>query len=554
MNSAEGVRILVVIPARGGSKRIPRKNVQLMGGKPLILYAVENALSLKDFYDADVAASTDDEELAHIVEAKDVEVLKRGEKLSSDRVTLDPVIYDSVIRMEENSGRQYDIIITMQATSPTLKKETLRRAVEHFLNSDFDTLISVVNKPHLSWTRKDGLILKNYEERLNSQELPPNYLESGAFLMTRRSSLKENSRIGEKVSIYETSPEEAIDIDNYVDWIAAEAVLNRKRILFRTVGKRQLGMGHIYRCISLAYKLVGHELLFVTDSESRMGIERLKESFFPYRVVEDDDDFEDVLVDFKPDIVVNDILDTDEGLMKMERRHTKRIVNFEDTGSGAYLADAVINALYENHADKPGNVYEGSDYYFIRDEFLEETPKEFSEECLNIMVIFGGADPSDLTGRLYDIAKVLHDKMPRAEFHFIIGFAYLYPEKIKSLPEKNIFVHRDVKRVSSFMKKSDLAITSQGRTIYELASMGVPAIVLAQNDREAEHVFGGIRNGFINLGVGERTDAITIIKTIQWLADTPNVRREMRMLELDKEFTRGRKRVIGLILNDEECV
>ena len=118
--------------------------------------------------------------------------------------------------------------------------------------------------------------------------------------------------------------------------------------------------------------------------------------------------------------------------------------------------------------------------------------------------------------------------------------------------ENHIFVHKDVKRVSSYMNKADLAITSQGRTVYELASMGVPAIVLAQNEREAEHVFAGIQNGFINLGIGSEQDAITIVQTVRWLIDTPKVRREMRNLQLAKEFHNGQQRVIRLILGETE--
>ena len=100
------------------------------------------------------------------------------------------------------------------------------------------------------------------------------------------------------------------------------------------------------------------------------------------------------------------------------------------------------------------------------------------------------------------------------------------------------------------MSKMDLAITSQGRTVYELASMGVPAIVMAQNDREAKHVFAGIQNGFINLGIGREQDDSTIISTIKWLIMTPNVRSEMRRLQLLKDFSKGHERVIHLILND----
>ncbi len=545
------MKILAIIPARGGSKRIPRKNVRLMNGKPLIMYSVENALSLKDKYDADVAVSTDDEELSGIAADHGAEIVTRGEELSGDKVTLDPVIYDAVLKMEEKHGK-YDVVITMQATSPTLNKKTLTSAVEYFAQGGFDTVISVTNKPHLSWTKKDGKIVKNYEERLNSQFLPPNYLETGAFLITKRECVNEKGRIGENVSVYETSPEEAVDIDSYTDWIEAEAILKRKRVLFRAVGQRRLGMGHIYRCLSIAYKLIGHEVMFVTDSESEMGIEKLKSAFFPYEVIENDDDYEKVLKSWKPDIVVNDILDTEESVVRLEKRYAKRVVNFEDTGPGARLADAVINALYENHDDKPGNVYEGSDYFFIRDEFLEENPKEFSDECKNVMIMFGGADPSDLTGKLYRICQELSASAPGTAFHFITGFAYEKKDSIKDIPEKNIYVHNDVKRVSLFMKKADLAVTSQGRTIFELASMGVPAIVLAQNEREAQHVFAGIQNGFINLGIGSRTDDRTVIQTMKWLMETPNVRKEMRNIELTNEFHMGQKRVTDIILKDSK--
>lgn len=545
------MKTLIVIPARGGSKRIPRKNVRIMCGKPLICYSIENAKALKQYMDVDVAVSTDDEELGGIVEKRGVEVIKRPAELATDKVTLDPVIFHAVNYMEEKKGIRYDTVITMQATSPTLKFETIKAAIEFFENSEWDTVISAMNKPHLSWGLRDGVITKNYEKRLNSQELPPNYLETGGFLITRRDCVNENGRIGEKVNIFEISEEEAMDIDTYSDWILCENILRRKKIVFRTVGKMQLGMGHVYRCLTLAYKLTGHEITFVCDKDSDIGIAKIKESNFPIEVVYSEQDFEAFLKKEQPDILVNDILDTTEEYMTMVSKYCKRVVNFEDVGSGAKYADAVINALYEK-GEKLHNEYYGSKYFCIRDEFLEEHPKEFSEEVENVMVIFGGADPSDLTGRLYDICKVLHTKHPRLNFHFLIGFAYPHKDKIVTDEENHIFIHNDVKRVSSYMSKMDLAITSQGRTVYELASMGVPAIVMAQNEREAEHVFAGIQNGFINLGIGKEQDALTIISTIRWLIATPNVRAEMRRLQLSVDFSKGQDRVIKLIMSDPE--
>lgn len=546
------MKTLIVIPARGGSKRIPRKNVRIMCGKPLISYSIENAKALRTTLnmDVDVAVSTDDEELGGIVEKRGVEVIARPKELATDKVTLDPVIYHAVCYMEEKKNVKYDTVITMQATSPTLKATTIQKAIQYFEESDWDTLISATNKPHLSWTVKDGVIVKNYEKRLNSQELPANYLETGGFLITRRQCVSEQGRIGQKVNIFEISEDEAIDIDTYSDWVLAENILKRKKIMFRTVGKRQVGMGHVYRCLTLAYKLTGHEIIFVASKDSDIGIEKIKESNFAVIEVEDENDFEQVLIKEAPDVLVNDILDTSEGYMQMVTKHVKRVVNFEDVGPGAKYADAVINALYEK-GDKLHNEYYGSKYFCIRDEFLEEHPKEFSDEVENILVIFGGADPSDLTGRLYDICKVLHTKYPSVKYHFLLGFAYPYADKIVSDEANNIYVHKDVKRVSAYMSQMDLAITSQGRTVYELASMGVPSIVMAQNSREAEHVFAGIQNGFINLGLGSQTDALTIISTVQWLLATPNVRKEMRKLQLQKDFSKGHERVLKLIMSDE---
>ena len=548
------MKTLIVIPARGGSKRIPRKNVRIMCGKPLIVYSIENAKSLCDMpgFEVDIAVSTDDEELGGIVKKRGVEVIARPAELATDSVTLDPVIHHAVCFMESQKGITYDLVITMQATSPTLRSATIKKAMEYFAAHDFDTVLSATNKPHLSWgVDKNGEYVKNYEKRLNSQELPANYIETGGFLITRRECVSEHARIGAKVSIFEIPEDEAVDIDTYSDWVLCENILNRKKIMFRTVGKRAVGMGHVYRCLTLAYKLTGHEVIFAASSDSDIGIEKITESNFDVIRIKDDDDFERILAKEKPDILINDILDTTSSYMQMVTKYAKRVINFEDVGPGAKYADAVINALYEK-GDKLHNEYYGSKYFCIRDEFLEEQPKEFCEKAENVLVIFGGADPSDLTGRLYGICKKLHSSYPDVKFHFLLGFAYPYADRIVTSEEDNVFIHKDVKRVSSYMNQMDLAITSQGRTVYELASMGVPAIVLAQNEREARHVFAGIQNGFINLGVGTETDDETVISTIEWLISTPNVRKEMRKLQLLKDFSKGYERVIRLILDDTD--
>lgn len=542
--------VLAVIPARGGSKGIPRKNVRLMNGKPLIYYAIHNAKNCPSI--DDVVVSSDDEEILKIASSYGVETMTRDSELAKDAVTLDPVIYDAVCTMEKKKGIQYDVVITLQVTSPLLSSDTLDKALESFLASSDDTYISVVNKPHLSWTKKDGCYVPNYEKRLNRQQLPPNYLETGAFLITRRECMEVNSRIGKKVSVYEMPEREAVDIDAASDWVLCEHELKKKRIILRADGYKELGMGHIYHCLTLAYNLTGQELLFVTKEQHEPGLKKLQEANMPVHTITSDEEFMEFVQEWKPDVVVNDCLNTEAVYIKELKKYVKRVVTIEDLGSGADYADAVINALYEDNT-RGENYYWGADYVCLRDEFFCAVPSEFREQVKNVVVIFGGTDPSNFTKRIYEMAKRIHKDYPEIEFHFALGVGYdQKANQIETDETAGIYVEQNLKHISDLFGKADLAFTSQGRTVYELATMGVPAVVMAQNEREMKHTFAQMNNGFLNLGLGINVADETIETTFCWLVETPQIRKEMQSLMMRHDLKSGIKRVIGLILEDED--
>ena len=217
------MRILAVIPARGGSRGIPRKNIKLMNGKPLITYTINNALKSK--YITDVVVSTENEKIQNISQQYGAKVIKRPEELAGDIVTLDPVIYHATQEIEGSSGYKYDIIVTLQPTSPLLTVKTLDSALKEFLTSDYDCFISVTNKPCLSWRKLNQEFVPNYQERLNRQQLPDNFVETGAFVISRRNLIEQNSRINGKISVYEVPKSESIDIDDSNDWIICENLL-----------------------------------------------------------------------------------------------------------------------------------------------------------------------------------------------------------------------------------------------------------------------------------------------------------------------------------------
>lgn len=539
---------LAVIPARGGSKGIPRKNMRLMAGKPLIQYALQTALSC-EAVDI-VAVSTDSDEIASFARQFDgVFIVGRDSKLAKDAVTLDPVIYDAVLRCENHFHCHFAVVVTMQPTSPLLTCETLSDALSYFDKAPVDSLISVVNSPHLSWVKgSEGNVIPEYEKRLNRQQLPPRYMETGAFLIARRNSITPDSRLGSRIGVFETPEREATDIDTREDWVVCEALLSRKKIAFRVDGYPQLGMGHVYRALTLAYSLVNHDIVFICNEAYKEGIEKLRSANMHVVTIGDNNELIVWLEDHRPDIFVNDCLDTTVDYVNSIKPLVGRFVSFEDLGDGAYLADAVVNEIYEIGTDLP-NVYTGQQYVCLRDEFLTSQPKSFSSEVNRILVMFGGTDPQDLTKRIFKAAKIYNASNSRIRFDFILGSGYCHKPPLSD-EQAEIHVVHDVSRVSDYMKKADLAFSSQGRTTFELASMGVPTIVLAQNRREQLHTFAQMNNGFINLGLGSEVSDEDILSTMDWLIKSTSIRREMHDLMLRNDLKSGIKRVQRIILGE----
>lgn len=493
--------ILVVIPARGGSKGIPRKNIRLLANKPLISYSIECAK--KSQYVDDVVVTTDDSEIALISEKFGASVIRRSEELSGDEVTLDPVIYDALIKKEKVALDEYDIVITLQPTSPLIKPETLDYAIEKFEDFSIDSVISVVDDRHLNWgyDENNRRYFPQYIERVNRQFLPKSFRETGAILATRRSLVHENSRLGTNIDLIEVSKEESVDIDNYEDWWVAENYIKKKKIAIVVNAYNEIGTGHVYRCLSIASKMVFHEVLFLLDESHQLGIDIVKSYNYPFKVYDDEKDLFRILSEFNPQMVINDILDTDSDYILKLKSNGYFVVNFEDMGTGTEFADVVFDALYE-HDISEENVFTGHKYYILKDEFYFQPHKIISTGVNNVLITFGGTDPNNFTEK---VLRAITSTSFKGRINIILGLGYHDKkgliDKIESNPA--IQVYTNVSNISEYMFKADIIFTSAGRTMYEVCSLGVPTICLCQNERELSHIFGSNDNGFINMGLGE---------------------------------------------------
>jgi len=534
--------ILVVIPARGGSKGIPRKNLRVLNGKPLIYYAIETALNSK--YHLDVYVSSEDDEILHTAEQFGAKTHRRDLKIADDKTTLDPVIYATYLYAKKLEKKEYDYIVTMQPTSPLLTTISLDNALEKIVkNRTIETVIAAKDDTHLSWRKEEGRFLPNYKERVNRQYLTPTFTETGAFFITRRDIISENNRIGQEVELYILNGGEEIDIDTYEDWNLCEYYLKRKHIVFVVTGNNRVGLGHVYNTLLIANDILNHQITFLVDKESMLAYKKIASKNYPVYIQQCDDILEDIKA-LTPDIVINDRLDTTHEYIQSLKEKNIKVINFEDLGEGALNADLVINAIYPEKQVLPRH-YFGHEYFLLRDEFLYlNKMKEIKEDVKNILITFGGVDPNNYTKKVVDS---IYDYCVNKGIviKIVVGFGY---DKYESLQKyKAISIAKNVTNISEYMYEADIIFTSAGRTTYEVASTKTPTIVLVQNERELTHFFASSEFGFFNLGLGYDVKNDELLQYFIKLVDSYESRKYMSGLMASVDLQSGRARVIHLI-------
>lgn len=494
-------KILVVIPARGDSKRILRKNIRLLADKPLIAHAIGIAKSSK--YVDDVVVSSEDFEIIQIAEKFGASIVRRSPNLAGDRIPLDPVILDATVQKEKQAFDEYDIVITIQPTSPLLKSETLDKAIEKFDNYNIDTVISVTGEKHFNWmfNESENRYYPLFSERVNQDYLPTEFIETGGFFATRRHFLTPNSRMGNNVDLMEISREESINIVSYEDWWVAERYLNKKKIALIVNASDEIGISKMDRCIALASRLLSDNVLFLLDENHQMGIDMVNKFNCPYRVYDGEDELFDLLKRFNPHIVINDVSDTSKDYINRQKQLGFFVINFEDVGTGSEDADLVFDVLYE-HDGGFGNIFIGYKYYLLRDEFYFQPKKIVNPNVDTVLIAFGGDDSNNLTERTLE--SVLGSGYA-GRIDVILPFNYSKKEQILQKYEMshNVQIYHRVNNISDFMLRADIVFSSAGRNMYEICSVGTPCICICQNGREQTHAFGSPKNGFINMGLAE---------------------------------------------------
>ena len=225
------MRILGLIPARGGSKGIPNKNKKLLAGKPLLRYTAEAALASRSL--DRIIFSSEDETLIALAEGFGVAVpFKRPEHLATDKAGSLEVVQHAVKTMQD-AGEKFDAVCLLQLTTPFRDASTIDEAVSKFIKEGSDSLISVQKvphqyNPHWVFEAHEGMLkiaTGDSEIIKRRQELPVSYIRDGAIYITKTEVLmNENSFFGSSISFIETDPKTYVNIDTQEDWEKAEDI------------------------------------------------------------------------------------------------------------------------------------------------------------------------------------------------------------------------------------------------------------------------------------------------------------------------------------------
>lgn len=226
------MRILGLIPARGGSKGIPGKNAKLLAGKPLLAYTAEAALQAQGL--DKVVFSSEDDKLIALAEKAGLDVpFKRPADLATDAASSLSVVQHALAELEA-AGDRYDAVCLLQVTTPMRNAADIDSAIESFRESQADALVSVIPVPHqynphwvlmqegadrLQWSMGKKIIGRR-------QDLPKAYIRDGSIYITKTKVIQAGSLYGEQLAFYEMDPESHVNIDTQEDWQRATELLS----------------------------------------------------------------------------------------------------------------------------------------------------------------------------------------------------------------------------------------------------------------------------------------------------------------------------------------
>ena len=232
-----GMKVLATIPARGGSKRFPGKNLAILEGKPLLAYSIEAALGCETI--DRVAVSTEDESIASVAQEYGAEVIDRPAEMATDQAYIGLACKHAMLEIEQRDKCRYGVHVLLQPTSPLRTAEHIDAGLKLLFEQDCDSVLSVCPfTQHPCWARvvEDGIVRNFLQDdpgvcTQRQQELPEVYYPNGALYITYRRVLLETDYVlGNHIAAHVMAVADSVDIDTEFDVVVAQALMRRRQM------------------------------------------------------------------------------------------------------------------------------------------------------------------------------------------------------------------------------------------------------------------------------------------------------------------------------------
>ncbi|GHU97557.1 glycosyltransferase [Candidatus Desulfovibrio trichonymphae] len=540
--AAEGAvfvkKCCIVIPAVKKNAVIPDQLVKRLAGVMLIDRAIHTARAVAA--GGDVFVVTDSQEIALVCERSGVEC-RRNSALRFTSLDIVAELRDALAELAEH----YEHCLILRASCPLLTWVDVEDAWKQYCEAQADSLVTVKSVRQRIWNVRGGSLESLLDDGIGEEQV---LVESRALIIVRLNLLQGGGTGHPRIIPYFLN-ERAIEIQSYQDWWICERLLLRRHLVFVVAGYPAIGMGHVFRALMLAHEISSHKISFVCTRGSELAVESIARK--DYRIVRQGrEPLVDTVLALRPDMVINDILNTDAPYMGRLASAGVCCVNFEDEGPGADMANLVVNALYES-AGSTERLRCGPDYFCLRDEFVGACRNVLRQQVKTVLITFGGTDFRDFSRRVLSVIEPVC-RAYNIAIRLVAGPGYAHKEAMEShlreLANPLVEFTWDTNVMSRMMEGADLAVCSAGRTVYELAHMRVPAMVVAHHEREVGHAFARPRNGFAFLGI---MDSISDAKIRNVFLAMLKYKRRARFFERQsrRDFTGNKARVIALMMH-----
>jgi len=584
-------KVVAVILARLTSTRLPRKGLKDICGRPLLGHIVDRLKRVKCIDQIVMATTSRSEDIplkdfsekegigffAYEGDPEDVVARTRAAaelfgadilvQISGDCPLVHPPIAEKLILALLDSGASRAVISRLNG------KEAIHEGIAVFSMEGWAKVDKNSTEPH----QRENLVacLMDYPELLEKVEVmddPVFYIYKHRISVDTQADLEFMREIYRR--LYKNG--EIVDLAKVVGLLEKDPRLTEinssvqqkglldksKRVLFRVDAGNKVGMGHIVRCLALASCLTEEHfcgVAFIVKGNQNKVEELIIEKGFTMETIPTDLSLDDELmsiIKFAKEYQANTIiLDLKEKLNKeyvVKLKESKvPVVSIDNYGEGSFMADIVImpGIHWQPEEGKyyPGVVYHGWEYVMLRKEFYYTYPTP-ENKIPNVLIAMGGGDSLNLTAMsLISLLPLL----PEIRINIIVGKFYPFVEDLKALINNNpqVILHVNVKNPAPIMASANIALTSFGVTMYELASLGIPVITLnptLEHDLLAEKTK---KYGFlVNLGFFEAVNEKSVFEMVSSLINNRNVLSKMVQNGRDVFNGNGIRKIAEILL------